>query len=195
MKYRVLRELSPVKKEVLTASGLRWLETVAFPEDQKDLFDQFQAGLSMEQAEQLYRERARACQHGLDLIGLRKEDSHLYGFEEYEVRPIPGGTGWQVDVLREPMLSLGQLRRYHTLTEEEERILASQLADALREAKKAGLEAGPVDEDHVFVVRENEYCLQVVPGENRESLADVAALVHSESLRDSLLMSSLWSWQ
>lgn len=195
MKYRVLRPLSDCCQEVMASDGLRWLFTAAFPEDQKDLFDQFQRGLSMDQAESLYREQARDYQHMLDLIGLRKEDSHLYGFEEYEVRSIPGGTGWQVDVLGVPMLSLGQLRRYHTLSVQEERLLADQVVDALREAKKAGIEAGSVDEDHVFVDRENEFMVKVIPGEVRDGLEDVALLVRDEGLRQELSSHSLWTWQ
>lgn len=192
MKYDRIRRLSPLREEVLAGKERMWLDTYRFPDSQTDLFEKFAQGKSMAEAEEGYRSEARNFQKKLDLLHLSDDGSHMARHAEYEVRAIPSQTGWQVEVLKPEYLTLAELRRYHTLTADEEKILADQLVSALKDAKKAGFAGRPTDEN-VYVVAENEYlldCANLADGE-----PDLAELVRDDELKARLRSTDLYSWQ
>lgn len=188
MKYTVTDKLSETLSEVKLSDGTRcWLETLRFPEDQKDLFDLLQQGMSMPEAEDHCLQRCKARQKELDLLQLTRDDTHIARPLEYAVSRIPGGTGWQIEILKPRRMPLSVLRRYHTLTPAEEETLVEQLIDALQEAKKARLELSRVREDNVFLDAENQFVLDGFNGlGDRETVEDLADLVQDPALRESL---------
>ncbi len=187
MKYTVVDTLNDVQAHVRVAGQDRLREIFRFPRDQKDVFDLMMQGKSMPEVEESCLEEARALSHDLDLLQLAGPESHLLKPLEYEIMKIPGGTGWQVEVLKPWLLPLSVFRRYHTLTPAEERILTGQLTEALREAKKARLELGRVTDRHIYLTGENQFVLDGFDkAGDRDDLSDLADLVCDPALREEL---------
>lgn len=93
----------------------------------------------MSEAEDEYLKRCRVVQDRLDL--LMKSD-HLAKYEEYEVKKIPGATGWQIEILMPYRMSLAEFETYHAFSSKEERQMIESLCAALKEAKKRSLMRG-----------------------------------------------------
>ncbi len=193
MKYTILETLSDTLAHVKTAEGDYMLETVRFPRDQKDLFDWMMQGKTMPEIEEECLQQVQTLGKELDLLQLAGPESHLVKPLRYEIMKIPGGTGWQAEILKPRLMPLSVLRRYHTLTPREESLLANQLAAALREAKKARLHKNRVLESDVYVAQEHEFLLDltgldwpVVPQEECDTLETLVDVVRDPDLRQRL---------
>lgn len=193
MKYTVIETISDTLARVKRGDAEYIRETVRFPRDQKDIFDLMMQGKSMPEVEADCLAQVKALGKELDLLQLVKPDSRLVRPVEYEIMKIPGGTGWQAEILKPRLLPLSVLQRYHTLTAEEEKILTDQLADGLREAQKARLRKSRVKESDVYVSAENQFLLDLTGSdwpdeaqEDLETLEILADLVSDPDLRQQL---------
>lgn len=195
MKYTKTLERSLKTIEVVSGNQRKIVQVLRFPEKQGDVFDLLTRGLTMKEAEEEYLRQCKEAQHGLDLLAKAEAKDHIALYEEYEVKKIPGGTGWQIEILKPYRLSLFELKKFHTLTKEEERILIDQLSVALRQAKKAGVGHCAIKPENIFVVAENEFVLDDFLGNDEPDWNGLADLVEDPDLKSQIVQSDLWQWE
>ncbi|WP_300919937.1 hypothetical protein [uncultured Dubosiella sp.] len=194
MKYSKTLARSANTMEVVSGEERKIVKVLSFPKNQSDVFDLLTQGLSMSEAEDEYLKRCRAVQDRLDL--LMKSD-HLAKYEEYEVKKIPGATGWQIEILMPYRMSLAEFEKYHTFSSKEERQMIESLCAALKEAKKAQLDAGPLKKENVFLTKEGSYVLDVfneLEKEDAGAYESLEKLVADEELKNEIRTKDLWGW-
>lgn len=194
MKYTKTLDRSLKTIEVVSGDQRKIVQVLRFPEKQGDVFDMLTRGLTMKEAEEEYLRQCKEVQRGLDLLAKAETKDHIAQYEEYEVKKIPGGTGWQIEILKSYRMSLAELKKFHTLTKAEERLLIDQLCIALRQAKKAGLGHRSIKPENIFVVSENEFVLDDF-SEDEPDWTGLADLVNDPDLKSEIIQSDLWQWE
>ncbi len=194
MKYTKVLDRSGKTMEVVHNNTRKIVQVLRFPERQGDVFDLLTRGMTMKEAEDEYLRQCKDAQRRLDLLAKADPKAHIAVFEEYEVKKIPGGTGWQIEILKPYRMSLAELKKVHTLTEAEEKTLVDQLCQALREGKKAECGHDRIKPENVFVVAENEFALDDFHGETEPALGLLADLVETPALKEQLAAGDVWSW-
>lgn len=194
MKYTKTLDRSLKTIEVVSGDQRKIVQVLRFPENQSDVFDVLTRGLTMKEAEEEYLRQCKEAQRGLDLLAKAETQDHIAQYEEYEVKKIPGGTGWQIEILKPYRMSLAELKKFHTLTKAEERLLVDQLCVALRQAKKAGLGHRSLKPENIFAIGENEFVLDDF-SEGEPDWNGLADLVDDPDLKSEIIQSDLWQWE
>lgn len=194
MKYTKLVDLDPQESLVLVNETIKKRKTISFPKEQLDVFDALRLGKDLNTIEEESLSSLKNLQKKIDRLLIQTENSHLLKFEEYEVLKNQQEIGWRIELLYPNELSLKEFKKYHTLSEKEEEMLLDQIVLALQEAMKADLPIHQPDLENIYVVRENEYCLDLIGSDSSFSFDSLQDLFEYPKLKQKVKESDLWTY-
>ena len=194
MKYTKLVDLDPQESLVLVNETIKKRKTISFPKEQLDVFDALRLGKDLNTIEEESLSSLKNLQKKIDRLLIQTENSHLLKFEEYEVLKNQQEIGWRIELLYPNELSLKEFKKYHTLSEKEEEMLLDQIVLALQEAMKADLPIHQPDLENIYVVRENEYRLDLIGSDPSFSFDSLQELFEYPKLKQKAKESDLWTY-